>query len=152
MGTPDYMAPEQIEGQRGDQRTDIYALGIMLYEMLAGEVPFSGDTNLAVMAQHLNGTATRLDKVNPAIPVELAAITALCLARNPEERYADMPALMDALDHPESADLSILEKAAGKATGSESSFVQSQTLKAIGIAIVILLAIVALALALQSLR
>jgi len=152
MGTPDYMAPEQIEGQRGDQRTDIYALGSMLYEMLAGEVPFSGDTNLAVMAQHLNGIAPRLDRVNPVIPVELAAITARCLARNPDERYADMPALMDALDHPESADLTILEKAAGKATGSESSFVQSQTLKAIGIAIIMLLAIVALALALQSLR
>ena len=53
MGTPDYMAPEQIDGQRGDQRTDIYALGTIMFEMLAGKTPFTGDTNMAVMAQHL---------------------------------------------------------------------------------------------------
>ena len=60
-GTPDYMAPEQIEGRRGDQRTDIYAIGIMLFELLTGRVPFGGDNNMAVMAQHLKG-AIRLDK------------------------------------------------------------------------------------------
>ncbi len=59
MGTPDYMAPEQIDGQRGDQRTDIYALGTIMFEMLAGKTPFTGDTNMAIMAQHLNGTAPR---------------------------------------------------------------------------------------------
>ena len=57
-GTPDYMAPEQIEGQRGDVRTDIYAVGTMLFELLTGKTPFSGDSNLAVMAQHLSGQHT----------------------------------------------------------------------------------------------
>jgi len=152
MGTPDYMAPEQIEGQRGDQRTDIYALGIMFYEMLAGQVPFSGDSNMAVMAQHLQGGAARLDILNPAISAELAATVARCLARKPEERYPDMAALIDALDHPETVDLSVLEKVQNNKPASEASLMQSQAIKAVGISLAIMAAIVVLALALQALR
>jgi serine/threonine protein kinase len=152
MGTPDYMAPEQIEGQRGDQRTDIYAIGTILYELLAGETPFTGDTNMAVMAQHLNNTAPRLDKTNPAIPVELAAIAARCLARNPDERYPNVPALIESLEHPESVDKSILDKANNTTTTGGGSLLQSQAVKAIGISVLILAAIVFLALALQALR
>jgi len=151
MGTPDYMAPEQIEGQRGDQRTDLYALGTILYELLAGTTPFTGDTNMAVMAQHLNGLAPRLDKVNPAVSPELAAIVARCLARKPEDRYSDLTAFLEALEHPETADLSLLERAQ-TAPVSAASFEQGQTLKAIGVAILILVIFVGLALALQALR
>src|SRR5437870_5412876 len=53
LGTPDYMSPEQIQGERGDPRSDIYSWGIMMYEFLAGRVPFEGDNWLAVMAGHL---------------------------------------------------------------------------------------------------
>ena len=81
MGTPDYMAPEQIDGQRGDARTDIYALGTILYEMLSGRTPFSGDTNMAIMAQHLHGVAPRLDQLNPAVSPQLAAVVAKSLQR-----------------------------------------------------------------------
>ena len=63
MGTPDYMAPEQIEGQRGDARTDVYALGTILFELLSGRVPFTGDSQLAIMAQHAQGTPPRLDRL-----------------------------------------------------------------------------------------
>ena len=108
MGTPDYMAPEQIDGQRGDQRTDLYALGTILYELLAGRTPFTGDSNMAVMAQHLNNTAPRLDKLNPAISPQIAAIVATSLARDPKDRYPDMTAFIEALDHPENTDLAIL--------------------------------------------
>ncbi len=151
MGTPDYMAPEQIEGQRGDQRTDVYALGTILYEMLAGKTPFTGDSSLAIMAQHLNGTAMRLDKVNPSVSAQLAAIVARCLSRNPEERYADMSALIDALDHPETADISILNKL-NTSTDSSSALMQMQTMKGVLIALGIMAALIVIALLLQQFR
>ncbi|MHB1357676.1 MAG: serine/threonine-protein kinase [Anaerolineae bacterium] len=112
-GTPDYMAPEQIEGQRGDQRTDIYALGTILFEMLTGYTPFSGDTSYSVMNQHLRGQLPRLDKLQPDIPAALAATVTRALQRKPEERYPDMTAFLMALDHPEMVDITILERAGG---------------------------------------
>ncbi|HVZ16889.1 MAG TPA: serine/threonine-protein kinase, partial [Terriglobales bacterium] len=75
-GTPDYMAPEQIEGQRGDERTDIYAVGTMLYELLSGHTPFSGDSYQVVMAQHLRGAIPRLDQEVPSMSPQLAAVVA----------------------------------------------------------------------------
>ena len=150
MGTPDYMAPEQIEGQRGDQRTDIYALGTILYEMLAGRTPFSGDTAMAVMAQHLRKDATRLDHVNSAITPELAAIVSGCLARDPNKRYSDMLAFINGLDHPETANLGILDKLDSRS--SRSSIWQSQAFRGIAIALAILAGFTILALILQGLH
>jgi serine/threonine protein kinase len=150
MGTPDYMAPEQVEGQRGDARTDIYALGTTLFEMLSGSTPFSGDNQLAVMAMHLQGTAPRLDRVQPGVPPQLAAVVARCLQRNPVDRYPDMPALIDALDHPETVDVSILDRAAAP----EPSYgpFRSMAARAVVISLAIILALIVLALLLQSLR
>ena len=149
MGTPDYMAPEQIEGQRGDQRTDIYSLGTILYELLSGAVPFTGDSNMVIMAQHLNGTAPRLDRVNPAIPSTLAAIVAKCLSRDPDQRYANMTALVDAFDQPENADLSVLEKSDTFSSVSNMSITQRQVLQGILIALGIITALAFLAFGLQ---
>jgi serine/threonine-protein kinase len=151
MGTPDYMAPEQIEGQRGDQRTDIYALGVMMYELLAGTVPFTGDNNMVVMAQHLNGTAPRLDRVNPSITTQLAAIVATCLARNPDDRYADMTTLIQTLDHPENVDLTVLEKS-NASSSPIVSLTQMQVIRGVLIALGIMVGLVLLALGLQYLR
>ncbi|MGC1378488.1 MAG: serine/threonine-protein kinase [Anaerolineales bacterium] len=151
MGTPDYMAPEQIEGQRGDQRTDVYALGTILYEMLAGKTPFTGDDSMAVMAQHLNGTVPRLDRVNSSISPQLAAVVATCLARKPEDRYANMAAFMDALDHPENADITILDKL-NTPKGFFSSLEQMQAIKGILTGAGIVTALVILALLLQTLH
>lgn len=151
MGTPDYMAPEQIEGQRGDQRTDVYALGTIMYELLAGKTPFTGDSSMAVMAQHLNGTAPRLDRVNTSISSQLAAIVATCLARDPKDRYADMTALIEALDHPENVDIAILDKI-NASSGSSMSLMQMQVVQGILLALGILGGIVILALALQYLH
>ncbi|HTR99611.1 MAG TPA: serine/threonine-protein kinase, partial [Bacteroidota bacterium] len=147
-GTPEYMAPEQIEGARGDRRTDLYALGIMFYELLAGKTPFSGDNPLAVMAQHLNAAPPRLD--GPGITPALAAIVARCLARNPDARYADMHALIHDIDNPAGVDTSILDHPAEekKAPG----FWRSPVMTPIAVAVVLLLAIIAIAFGLQALR
>jgi serine/threonine protein kinase len=151
MGTPDYMAPEQIEGQRGDQRTDVYAVGTILFELLSGRLPFSGDNNLAVMALHLNGTAPRLDRQQPAISPSLAAVVAHSLQRDPNKRYPDMAALMDALDHPESADLAILDEI-GDGKIEKPSFWRSTEFRAIALAFAILAFIIVLAVLLQALK
>ena len=149
MGTPDYMAPEQIDGQRGDQRTDIYALGTIMFEMLAGKTPFTGDTNMAVMAQHLHGTAPRLDKIDPSISPQLAAIVATCLARDPSDRYADMDSLIQVLEHPENVALAVLDKLKDT-SDSALSLTQLQTVKGILIGLGILGVLIALALFLQQ--
>jgi serine/threonine-protein kinase len=112
MGTPEYMAPEQVEGKRGDERSDLYALGIILYEMLAGQPPFTGDNPLAVMAQHVQQTAPRLDQVRPGTPLSVAAVVACALQRDPAQRYNRVNEMIHALQHPETVDVSILEKSA----------------------------------------
>jgi serine/threonine-protein kinase len=150
MGTPDYMAPEQIEGQRGDQRTDVYSLGTILYEMLSGKTPFTGDTTMAVMAQHLQKDAPRLDQLNSAVSPELAAIVSYCLARDPNNRYPDMLAFINGLNHPESADLGILDKL--DSPSIRSSFWQSQAFQGVAIALAILAGFAILALILQGLH
>jgi eukaryotic-like serine/threonine-protein kinase len=151
MGTPDYMAPEQIEGQRGDQRTDVYALGTILYEMLAGKTPFTGDSNMAIMAQHLQGTAQRLDRINLLVSPQLAAVVATCLALKPEDRYGDMDTLINALDHPEDVDVSILEKLKASPAPA-TSLTQLQVIQGILIAIGIMGVLILLALGLQYLH
>lgn len=149
-GTPEYMAPEQVDGKRGDQRTDVYALGIIFYEMLAGHPPFGGDNAMAVMAQHVYHPIPRPDKEQPAIPESLAAIVVRCLQKKPDDRFEDMRAFLHALDHPETVDLSILETAGGSPTGDP--YLRNQVLLALAISLGILLAISLLALFLQWTR
>ena len=146
-GTPDYMAPEQVEGKRGDPRTDIYALGTILFELLSGQTPFSGDNQLAVMAAHLRSSAPRLDQVQPGVSPQLAAIVAKCLQRDPSERYPSMSALIDALDHPETADLAILDRAQPTSGPGDSGRI---VWRALGISAAVLAVLVILALVLQA--
>jgi len=150
MGTPDYMAPEQIDGQRGDARTDIYALGTIIFEMLAGHPPFSGDNNLAIMAQHMQRTAPRLDKLQSGVPAALAAIVARCLRRNPEERFPSMVGLIAALEHPETVDLTVLDQAVSEPAAE--LWWKSLPVRAVAISGLILLVIIAAALILQTLH
>jgi serine/threonine protein kinase len=86
-GTPRYMAPEQCLGQPVDARTDIYALGVVLFEMLSGQLPFQGETTLALLHQHAYTPAPSVLEVNPSVPEALVQITARALAKKPEERY-----------------------------------------------------------------
>lgn len=150
MGTPDYMAPEQIEGQRGDQRTDIYAVGTMLFEMLSGQVPFTGDSNLAVMAQRMNKAAPRLDRLQPAVPASLAAVAARCLQHDLTQRFQTMEELVAALEHPETVDLSVLERSGGPTRWQ--AMLHSTAVKATLASIAIIGVIIFLAFFLQGLK
>jgi serine/threonine protein kinase len=87
VGTPAYLAPEQILGEKQDQRSDIFALGIVLYEMVTGVRPFDGTSLPAVCAQILECNPVPVSKCNPAVPAELDRIVARCLAKNPRDRY-----------------------------------------------------------------
>ena len=94
LGTPDYMSPEQIQGKRGDARSDLYALGIMFYEMLTGLVPFHGDNALAVMQQHLTRTPDLPHKSGVDIPPQIEAIIMKSIRKNTNERYQSADAFL----------------------------------------------------------
>jgi protein kinase-like protein len=87
LGTPYYMSPEQIEGRAVDARTDLYALGIILYEMLAGEVPFPDQSTPAVLVKQLKERPIPPSVKNPAVPPALEAIAMRCLEKNPDQRF-----------------------------------------------------------------
>ncbi len=101
MGTPDYISPEQVKGKRGDARSDIYALGIMLYEMLAGQVPFSGSSPFVTMNDRLSRDPKPLREIDPAISIELEETVRRALARDADDRYASARQFAEDLRHPD---------------------------------------------------
>ena len=101
LGTPDYISPEQVQGKRGDQRSDMYALGVMFYEMLIGRVPFSGPNPLAVMNERLLKDPTPPRELNPDIPPVLEEIIFRALERDPRHRYASAHEMEWDLEHKE---------------------------------------------------
>jgi len=98
LGTPDYMSPEQIQGERGDPRSDIYSWGIMLYELLTGRVPFEGDNWLAVMQGHLQRHPKPIRELRPEVPPQLESIVLTAMRRYPENRYQSADELLADLD------------------------------------------------------
>lgn len=93
FGTPAYMSPEQALGKATDGRTDVYALGVMLYEMACGRVPFQGENAIAVLTLHANEAPEPLSKRLPGVSAELEAIVHKCLQKEVEARYGSMAEL-----------------------------------------------------------
>ncbi|ATB48633.1 serine/threonine-protein kinase [Corallococcus macrosporus] len=96
LGTPVSMAPEQIRGQAVDARTDLYALGVLLYQVLAGALPFEGASAVEVEEQHLHAPPPRLGE-RVQVPPALDAVVQRCLAKAPEDRWPDVPTFLGAL-------------------------------------------------------
>jgi len=106
MGTPDYISPEQVRGKRGDARSDLYALGVMLYEMLTGKVPFTGPNAFVIMNDRLLNNPVPPREIDPAISPQLQEIIYRALEREPRNRYASAREFANDLRHPEEVGVS----------------------------------------------
>ena len=98
LGTCDYISPEQAQGRRVDERTDIYSLGIVLYELLTGKVPFTGENFVAVAMQHINAPTPPVTLERPEVPRRVEAAIDKALAKEPEDRFETMAAFAEELE------------------------------------------------------
>jgi tetratricopeptide (TPR) repeat protein len=94
IGTPDYMSPEQAEGEEADKRSDIYAFGVILYEMVTGSVPFKGDTAFSVALKHKTKLPSDPKKLNPDISDNLSRLILICMEKERERRYQTTESLL----------------------------------------------------------
>ena len=115
MGTPDYISPEQVKGKRGDERADVYALGVMLYEMVTGDVPFPGNNPLIRMNGRLLGDPTPPREANPRISAALQEIILRALEREPKRRYARVREMADDLHNQDRVRPMVRQKSDAKA-------------------------------------
>ena len=97
MGTPHYMSPEQSRGERADARSDVYSLGCMVYQMLAGQVPFKGDTPVAVLRQQIDDQPRRLRELRRDLPRRLEAVVERSMAKDADRRYQSTAEMAQAL-------------------------------------------------------
>lgn len=97
IGTPQYMSPEQVEGKKADQRSDIYSLGIILYEMMTGRVPFEGDTPLSIALKHKTEIPKDPREINEQVPEELSHVILKCMEKDKEKRYQKVKGLLSEL-------------------------------------------------------
>ena len=129
MGTATYFSPEQAEGMGVDSRSDLYSLGVVLFEMVTGRPPFLGDTPVAVASKHVREHPPAPREVNPGVPPDLEAIILKCLAKSPDHRYATGDDLrVDLLRFREGRAV----EAASPPTGQHPSVGTTQSVRAVG--------------------
>lgn len=99
VGTPDYMAPERLQGKTGTMRSDVYAVGIVLYELLCGRTPFQETDGFAFVSQHTSHDPPDILQFEPSLSPALAAVVMRAIRRDPDKRYATIQAMADDLEH-----------------------------------------------------
>lgn len=103
VGTPAYMAPEQGMGETGDERSDLYSLGVIMYQMLTGDLPYDAETPLGIILRHMNDPIPSVRQIDPHLPPAVDKVMQKLMAKEPDERYQSADELIEALE--------ILEKA-----------------------------------------
>src|SRR5215831_11707885 len=98
VGTAQYLSPEQAQGRQVDQRSDLYSLGIVLYELLTGKTPFDGETPVEIAMKHLSNTPSPPSKLRPDVPPELDMVVMRALSKNPDDRYQSADEMEGDLD------------------------------------------------------
>jgi serine/threonine-protein kinase len=153
LGTPAYMSPEQGQGAEIDRRSDVYSLGVVLYEMVTGKVPYEATTPMALMLKHITEDLPLPRTVNPELPREIERVIVKSLAKDPDDRYQTVGSMIDALqqalqdardwptDKTPAAMTSVLPKTATGAEAKARSFWQRMPVWAWGALVVALLAI-----------
>lgn len=124
VGTPRYMSPEQVEGKDVDSRSDLYSLGLVLYEMVSGDAPFSGDSTWQIMYQRVKELPKNIKEANPNVPDDVAQIIMHCLERDPGARYQsakEIVADIDAHRAPEMSTASMYRTSATAPVGGSTS-------------------------------
>lgn len=121
LGTTDYVSPEQAMGKAVDARTDVYSLGILLYEMLTGDVPFHAETQVGVAMKHVNEAVPDVQKKRPETSAALAAALERAVAKDPEDRYPNMNFLLSDLE----GALEVEVSRAGHSTGEATTVLDS---------------------------
>ena len=121
LGTTDYVSPEQAMGKEVDARSDIYSLGVLLYEMLTGDVPFKADNLVGVAMKHVNEQMPNVQKVRPGVSSALAAVVERATQKDVDKRYPDMAAMLADLE----AALEVEVSRAGRSTGEATTVLDS---------------------------
>ncbi|HKG36301.1 MAG TPA: protein kinase [Solirubrobacterales bacterium] len=121
LGTTDYVAPEQAMGRVVDPRSDVYSLGVVLYEMLTGDVPFHADSQVGVAMKHVNEDLPDVQRRRPEVSAAVATVVERATAKDPEQRYQDVEAMIDDLQ----TALEVEASRAGHATGEATSVLET---------------------------